>query len=274
LSSRRLADTSVRDALDSAQIALTAAGVQTPQLDAEVLLAAAMGVDRAVLIADPSRPVPPAAAGAFRDFARRRVQREPIAYILGRKGFRRLELEVDPRVLIPRPETEHVVEAALGLPAGARVVDVGTGSGAIALALADERPDLRVVATDVSPDALAVARANAQRLGLDVEFVEGDLLDGVEGPIDAVVSNPPYIDDGTRLVPEIARYEPDVALFGGADGLDVYRRLAPAAAAAFVAFEVAGWLAEPVSELLEAEGFATSVIQDLAGIDRVVVGRR
>src|SRR5687768_3135040 len=151
-----LARTTVRDALDSALIALTAAGVDTPRLDAEVLLAAALEVDRAALIADPQRGVE---AEPFREYVQRRARREPVAYILGRKGFRRLELDVDPRVLIPRPETEHVVEAALGLPRGARVVDVGTGSGAIALALADERPDLHVVATEVSADALAVARA-------------------------------------------------------------------------------------------------------------------
>jgi release factor glutamine methyltransferase len=278
LSSKRLADTSVRDALDSALIALTAAGVQTPRLDAEVLLAAAMGVDRAALIADPRRGVEPEAARAFQDHVRRRVQREPVAYILGRKGFRRLELEVDPRVLIPRPETEHVVEAALELPAGARAVDVGTGSGAIALALADERPDLRLVATDVSVEALAVARANAARLGLDVEFVTADLLEGVDGPVDAVVSNPPYVVPGANLAPEILRYEPAVALYGGDEGLDVYDRLAPAAAAAgasFVAFEIPGWQSDAVSEIVRSAGFtSTETLRDLAGIDRVVVGRR
>ena len=158
-----------------------------------MLLAAAMGVDRAVLISDPERGVEPE---PFREYVQRRARREPVAYILGRKGFRRLELEVDPRVLIPRPETEHVVEAALGLPEGARVVDVGTGSGAIALALADERPDLRVVGTESSPGALAVARANAARLGLDVELLEGDLLEPVTGPVDAVVCNPPYVPAG------------------------------------------------------------------------------
>jgi release factor glutamine methyltransferase len=269
-----LARTSVRDALDSAVIALTAAGCDTPRLDAEVLLAAARGVDRAVLIADPGRGLAPEEAGAFREFARRRAQREPVAYILGRKGFRRLELAVDSRVLIPRPETEHVVEAALGLPHGARVVDVGTGSGAIALALADERPDLRVVATDISPDALAVARANADRLGLAVEFVETDLLEGVDGPIDAVVSNPPYVRTGERLAPELTRYEPDVALYGGGDdGLDVYHRLDKAIAGVpFVAFEIAGWQADAVAALLV--GYSTEVVKDLAGIDRVVVGRR
>jgi release factor glutamine methyltransferase len=246
--------------------------VDTPRLDAEVLLAAAMGVDRAALIADPLRPVSPQAARAFRDFARRRVQREPVAYILGRRGFRRIELEVDPRVLIPRPETEHVVEAALGLPEGARVVDVGTGSGAIALALADERPDLRVVGTEVSPGALAVARANAARLGLQVEFVEGDLLEGVSGPIDAVVSNPPYVRAGARLERELD-YEPAGALYAGPDGLEVYRRLVPAVSGVpFVAFEVGMGQALDVAALLGE--FTTEIVPDLAGIARVVVGRR
>jgi release factor glutamine methyltransferase len=235
-----------------------------------------MGVDRAALIADPSRGIEPEAARAFSDAARRRVQREPVAYILGRKGFRRLALTVDPRVLIPRPETEHVVEAALGLPEGARVVDVGTGSGAIALALADERPDLRVVGTDTSAGALEVARANAARLGLAVEFVQGDLLEPVDGPVDAVVSNPPYVGRGDPLPPEIARYEPAEALYAGDDGLDAFRRLAPAAArAAFAAFEVGAGQAADVEALLRDAGFdAVDRVRDLAGIERVVVGRR
>jgi release factor glutamine methyltransferase len=261
--------TTVRDALDSALIAITAAGVETPRLDAEVLLAAATGLDRGALIADPDRGVEPE---PFREYVRRRVQREPVAYILGRKGFRRLELHVDPRVLIPRPETEHVVEAALALPHGARVVDVGTGSGAIALALADERPDLRVVATDSSPGALAVARANAARLGLAVEFVECDLLDGVTGPIDAVVCNPPYVRAGAHLEPELA-YEPAEALYAGRDGLEVYRRLVPAVGGVpFVALEVGMGQALDVAALLGE--FATEIVDDLAGIARVVVGRR
>jgi len=273
-----LARTTVRDALDSALIAITAAGSESPRLDAELLLAAAMGVDRAVLIADPERALDTEQVRAFRDMARRRAQREPVAYILGRKGFRRLELAVDPRVLVPRPETEHVVEAALDLPHGARVVDVGTGSGAIALALVDERPDMRVVATDSSADALAVARANADRLGLAVELLEGDLLEPVAGPIDAVVSNPPYVRRGDPLPPEVSRYEPAEALYAGDDGLAVLRRLAPAAAAAgasFAAFEVGAGQADDVEALLRAAGFEeVERARDLAGVERVVVGRR
>jgi release factor glutamine methyltransferase len=273
-----LARTTVREALDSALIALTASGCETPRLDAELLLADAMGVLRAAIVAGPERALEPAQARRFQEHARRRAQREPVAYILGSKGFRRLELRVDPRVLIPRPETEHVVEAALGLAAGARVVDVGTGSGAIALALKSERPDLRVLATEASEPALAVARANAAALGLDVELLHGDLLEPVAGAVDAVVSNPPYVADGDPLAPEILRYEPREALFAGADGLAVLRRLAPAAAVAgarFAAFEVGAGQAAAVGELLRAAGFAeVETVADLAGIERVVVGRR
>src|SRR5829696_3915886 len=155
---RPLGRTSVRDALDSAVIALEASGCESPRLDAELLLAHVLRAGRADLIAQPGRELEPDEARAFMDLAARRRSREPVAYILGSKGFRTIDLAVDPRVLIPRPETEHVVEAALELPAGARVADVGTGSGAIALALKDERPDLDVVATELSAGALAVAR--------------------------------------------------------------------------------------------------------------------
>lgn len=275
-----LARTTVREALDSALIALTASGCDSPRLDAELLLADAMGVSRAAIVAGPERGLEPTQARRFQDHARRRAQREPVAYILGRKGFRRLELAVDARVLVPRPETEHLVEAALGLPEGARVVDVGTGSGAVALALADERPDLRVVGTDSSAGALAVARANAAALGLEVELLEGDLLTPVDGPVDAVVSNPPYVREAERLAlaPEILRFEPPEALFAGPDGLDVLRRLAPAASASgarFAAFEVGAGQAPAVAELLRAAGFtAVETARDLAGIERVVIGRR
>jgi release factor glutamine methyltransferase len=271
-----LARTSVRDALDSAVIALGAAGCETPRLDAEVLLADVLGADRAALIAHPGRELEPGEARAFQDAARRRSRREPVAYIVGRRGFRRLDLEVDGRALIPRPETEHLVEAALSLPRGGSIVDVGTGSGAIALALKDERPDLRVTGTDASADALALARANGARLGLDVQWREGDLLAGVEAA-DAVVSNPPYIAVGERVPAELG-FEPVGALLAGETGYEVYERLAPAAAAtgaAFAAFEVGMGQAAGVAELLRGAGFGEiEVVPDLAGIDRVVVGRR
>lgn len=276
---RRLpAQTSIRDALDSAVIALTAAGSESPRLDAELLLAAAMGVDRAVIVSEPGRAIEPDAARRFMGYAARRRDREPVAYILGTKGFRSIELAVDPRVLIPRPETEHLVEAVLDLPRGARVCDVGTGSGAIALALKAERPDLAVVATDASDDALAVARANAARLGLDVELHHGDLLADVAGPIDAIVSNPPYVEDGAELAPEIVRHEPALALRAGPDGLDVIRRLLPAAGATearLVALEIGAGQAAAVGDLLREAGFPdVEVVLDLAGIERVLVGRR
>jgi len=264
-----LARTSVRDALDSAVIALEAAGCDTPRLDAALLLAHVLGVDRAALITAPSRPLEPGEARAFMDLAARRRGREPVAYILGEKGFRRIVLRVDPRVLVPRPETEFVVEAALSLPEGARVVDVGTGSGAIALALKDERPDFEVVGTDVSADALDVARGNAERLGLDVSFVHGDLLAGLEA--DAVVSNPPYVAAGDRLPPDVG-FEPRAALFGGEDGLDVIRRLMKQAGdVPFLALEVGAGQASEVAALMT--GREVSVVRDLAGHERVVVGR-
>jgi release factor glutamine methyltransferase len=271
---------SVREALDSAVIAIAAAGSDTPRLDAELLLAGALGVERVALVTDPRREVAGPAVRAFQDAVRRRsAGREPVAYILGRRGFRYLELAVDPRVLVPRPETELLVEVGLELPAGARVVDVGTGSGAVALALKHERPDLDVSGAEVSAGALAVARANAARLGLDVQFVHGDLLEGV-GEVDAVLSNPPYVAERERatLAPEIVRHEPPGALFAGTDGLDVIRRLVPAVArsgARLLAIEVGAGQADAVGELMRDAGFAhVGTRRDLAGIERVVVGRR
>ena len=268
----------VREALDSAVVALSAAGVDTPRLDAEVLLAHALGIDRTALVVDRDLRVEGPAVRAFQDAVRRRsVEREPVAYITGIKGFRHIDLQVDARVLIPRPETETLVEAALDLPRGARVVDVGTGSGAVALALKDERGDLDVTGTDASPDALVVARANAARLGLDVRFREADLLDGA-GEVDAVLSNPPYVEHGTPLQPEIERHEPPVALYAGADGLAVIRRLAAqagASAARLLALEVGMGQAAEVAAVLRDAGFTTTdTRRDLAGIERVVVGRR
>ena len=145
------------------------------------------------------------------------MQREPVAYILGRRGFRRLDLAVDPRALIPRPETELLVEVGLGLPRGARVLDLGTGSGAVALASKDERPDLLLSGSDLSEDALALARANGERLGLAVSWLRADLLAGVPDEFDAILTNPPYVAESARasLAPEILRHEPPGALFSG-----------------------------------------------------------
>ena len=271
---------SVREALDSAVIAIAASGSGTPRLDAELLLAHALGVDRVEIVTNSRREVTGPAVRAFQEAVRRRsAGREPVAYIIGSRGFRHIELAVDARVLVPRPETELLVEVGLDLPDGARVADVGTGSGAIALALKHERADLDVVATDQSIHALAVARTNASRLGLEVEFLHGDLLADA-GEVDAVLSNPPYVAEGERatLAPEITRHEPPGALFAGADGLDVIRRLVPAAAgagAALLAIEVGAGQAGRVTTLLGAAGFTrVHARRDLAGIDRVVVGSR
>lgn len=263
---------SVRDAVISGAASL--AGSETPRLDAELLLGSVLGVDRARLVLDAARPLAAEEAQRYSALLQRRRAHEPVAYILGRQEFRHLTLAVDQRVLVPRPETELLVEVALGLPSGARVVDVGTGSGAVALALASERPDLVVTATDVSADALAVAQANRDRLGLDVRFVQADLLEGVPGPWDAVLANLPYVAQSDSLPPDVAGFEPSVALFAGDDGLSVLRRLAGMLnGVPLVALEVGEGQAESVSRLL---GGFTRVerLRDLAGIDRVVVGRR
>jgi release factor glutamine methyltransferase len=254
---------------------LAQAGCDTARLDAELLLAEVLGVGRERLVIDRREPLPEPAWQAFEALLERRSAREPIAYILGRKGFRRLTLAVDGRVLIPRPESELLVEVGLELAREASVVDVGTGSGAVALAVKDERPDLVVRGVDVSADALAVARSNAAALGLDVAFVEADLLDGV-APVDAVLANLPYVADRTELAPEITRYEPSDALFGGPDGLDVIRRLVAAlegAPVGLVALEIGPEQSAQVQRLLWEAGFAeVGVRRDLAGLERVVVG--
>lgn len=260
------------EAVAAATAELSAAGSQTPRLDAEVLLAAALRTDRTALFLDPRRELDTAESDRFRAFVARRIEHEPVAYITGLRAFRHIDLHVDRRVLIPRPETEHLVEAALSLPQGASVVDVGTGSGAIALALKHERPDLRVVGTDVSSDALEVARENAERLRLEVEWRLGDLH--VPPDVDAVVSNPPYVADRDPLPPDVERFEPPGALLAGIDGLDVYRRLVPRLTGTFAALEVGEGQAEAVCALMRFRGYETEVVRDLAGVERVVVGRR
>lgn len=270
----------VADALDSAVVAIGASGSDSARLDAELLLAEAIGADRAALVISDDRTLDATETRRFQELVTRRVRDgEPVAYLLGRRGFRWIELEVDPRVLVPRPETELLVEAAIELPAGSTVLDVGTGSGAVALAVKQERPDLEVTGSDVSPEAVEVATSNAARLGLDVTFVQADLLEGLGSRWDAILSNPPYVAEGERgRLPRELAHEPEGALFAGADGLAVIRRLLPAAAASeatMIAIEVGAGQAEGVCVLARAAGFsAAHSVADLAGIERVVVATR
>lgn len=267
---------SVGEALAAAVGALRAAGVENPRLDAELLIAAASGSQRVKLCAEPEAPLSAPAGRRFAAMVRRRLRREPIAYILGSKGFRRIELAVDRRVLIPRPETELLVELAL-LAAPASVLDVGTGSGALALAIAAECPAVRVTATDTSAAALAVAGANAARLGLTerVDFVLGSVP--AAGDHELTVANLPYVAESewSSLAPEITRWEPREALLGGPDGLDPIRELIAAARSPLLALEVGDGQAARVAALLEDAGYGGVATRlDLAGIERVVVGER
>jgi release factor glutamine methyltransferase len=261
---------SVRDALSAAEDALRAAGCDTPRLDAELLIAHAMGVRREALFMDGAAGLDPAASRRAMELVRRRVAREPVAYILGVRGFRHIDLRVDRRVLIPRPDTELLVEVALDLPSGARVHDVGTGSGAVALALKHERPDLLVSASDASPDALEVARANAEALGLDVPLSVAVGLP--PGEYDMVLANLPYVreDEWAGLEPELKRYEPREALVSGDDGLDAIRALvAEVPSGTLLALEHAAAQGEAVRLLLRD----SETHRDLAGLERVTVGR-
>jgi len=274
--------TPAREALDGAVTAIAAAGCETPRLDGELLLCSVLGVGREQLLTDRTLTVSGPAVRAYQDAVRRRaVLREPVAYILGRRGFRNLELASDPRALVPRPETELLVEAGLELGAGARVLDLCTGGGAVALALKQERPDLELTGSDISPGALEVARENAGRLGLDVTWIEADLLEGVPDTFDAVLANPPYVAEGERgsLAPEILRHEPAEALFAGPDGLTVIRRLLAQLGGhrrvRHLALEVGRGQAAEVMQLAAAAGFIDCRCKnDLAGVERVVTGER
>jgi release factor glutamine methyltransferase len=266
------------DVLRGATEYLGGRGIDTARVDAELLLARALGLSRIELYTQHDRPLSDAERTAARALVQRRGLREPLAYVLGDWDFRRLTLKTDRRALVPRPETEIAVERCLVLLEGAeapRIADVGTGTGAIALALKQERPDAVVVATDVSAEALELARENAEANALDVRFVHGDLLEGVDGPLDLVVSNPPYVRAGEidALEPEVRDWEPRGALVD--EGQTV--RLARSAQSV-----LEGWLVLEVHEerarLLSGElaklGYrGVSIALDLAGRERVLEGR-
>jgi release factor glutamine methyltransferase len=259
----------VREALANVERRLAAVGVETPRVDAEWLVAHVLGTNRTGI-----HTYDGVDATALERLVARRERREPLAYVLGEWGFRRLSLKTDARALVPRPETEAVVERALALISQSespRVLDVGVGSGAIALAIKDEHPDARVTGVDTSPRALELARENAERLGLDVELRPGDATAAAEG-WDLVVANPPYVPPGalTTIQPEV-RWEPPEAL--AATG--VHEEIVRAAKTRLLVLEVGFGQAAYVHDLLVAHGYReTRITRDLAGIERVVEGRR
>jgi release factor glutamine methyltransferase len=260
----------VREALQLAERELAAAGVDAPRVDAELLVAHTLGLSRSQIYADTQREVP----DTFQVLLDRRRERVPLAYVLGDWGFRRLTLKTDARALVPRPETEIVVERALALIAGMaepRVLDVGAGTGAIALAIADEHPGARVTAVDTSPDALELARENAARLGLDVELRRAGVEAAAEG-WDLVVANPPYIPQAalSTLPPELS-WEPRAALVD----VGLHEQIAREANTRYLVFEVGYGQAPAVANTLEGLGYSdVTITRDLAGKERVVEGRR
>ncbi len=258
-------------------------GVDAPRLTAEVLLAHALSCDRVRLYLDFDKPLGDPELARFRELVRRRADGEPTAYLVGKKEFWGRPFRVDARVLVPRPETELVLEAALAaLPPGGRALDLCTGSGCLGVSLALERPGARVLATDVSEDALAVARENAAALGAVVEFATGDVWAAVHGAarFDVVVSNPPYVPSKelSALSREVRR-EPCIALDGGEDGLEVIRRVVAGAPARLVpggvlCVEMHESHAESLPRLCREAGFASAEARrDLAGLPRFTVAR-
>ncbi len=252
----------------------------TPRLDAELLLAHALGVSREALLLDLKREVPP----AFQTLLHRRLAHEPVAYITGTKSFWTLDLHVSPAVLIPRPDSETLIEAAVAHfgKAGPRtVLDLGTGSGALLLAALDQWPAAWGLGTDRSAAALQIARGNAERLGIGKRssFLQGDWADAVAGPFDLILCNPPYVEARAELAPDVVDYEPASALYAGQDGLDDYRRLAPQLARllareGLVALEIGSDQRESVTALMQVEDLAVRCRQDLAGRDRCLGLRR
>jgi release factor glutamine methyltransferase len=269
----------VRAALNEAARRI-AAHSATPRLDAELLMAHALGISRERLLLEGlDRTAPP----AFDGLVARREADEPIAYILGLRAFWTIELEVGPGVLVPRPDSETLIEAAVeyfraGGPA--RVLDLGTGPGTLLLAALDQWPEATGLGVDASERALAYARSNADRLGLAAraDFRRGDWAEGVEGRFDLVLCNPPYVETGADLPPDVRRWEPPEALFAGADGLDEYRRLAPVippllAPGGLACVELGAGQAVGVAALFEAQGARTETREDLGGHRRCLLVR-
>jgi release factor glutamine methyltransferase len=276
----------VRELLGPAREYLETKGVPSPKLDAEYLLADVLGIKRLDLYLDHDRPLEPAEVDRLRELVRRRGRREPLAYVLGSWSFFGLELRCDARALVPRPETEVLVEHCLTLLAGngsPGVADIGTGTGAIALALAARLPGATVAAVDISSDALALAVENAEANGLAerVELLEGDLLAPLAGRrFDLIVSNPPYVATGDEVDPEVADFEPAaLAVYAGPDGRAILERLATGAQGVLnpggrLAVELGGgqapWFAARLAELGYAD---VAITRDLRGVERIVSAR-
>lgn len=267
----------VREAL-AAAVGRLAAVSETPRLDAELLMARALGVEReALLLSGLAGDAPP----AFESLVRRREGGEPVAYILGRRAFWTIELEVAPGVLIPRPDSETLIEAALahfGAAGPRSILDLGTGPGTLLLAALDQWPHAEGLGVDRSEQALAIARRNAERLGLAgrADFRSGDWAQGLDARFDLILCNPPYIETAASLPRDVSGWEPHEALFAGADGLDAYRRLAPEvprllAEGGIACFELGAGQAPAVSALFAAEGLQVALRNDLAGHERCLI---
>lgn len=271
------------DALQAARARLASTS-QYPRRDAELILAHVLGCDQTALLTHPERPLSTKEAEQFEALLKRRLASEPVQYLTGTQEFFGLLFEVSPDVLIPRPETEHLVEAVLERferDANPRIADVGTGSGAIAVAIAHALPRSRVTAVDLYPSALQIARRNAERHGVidRVTLLQSDLLAAASSQeFDAVVSNPPYIADGEVLEPQVANYEPSSALYAGPTGLEIYQRLIPQARGVL---KPRGWLIMEIGYGQEAALGAllggwreVSFVPDLQGIPRVVQAQK
>jgi release factor glutamine methyltransferase len=280
--------TTIGTALDRAAASLGAAGVEQPRRDARLLLAETLGGGAALITGHPERQLDAAEVDRFAVLVRRRTAREPVSRILGRREFWSLTLRVTPHVLDPRPDSETLVEAVLARiedrDAALQVLDLGTGSGCLLLALLSELPRARGLGVDISPSALAAARENARILDLSprAEFRRGDWAREIDGSWQVIVSNPPYIMESAiaDLAPEVARYDPSMALSGGADGLAAYRSLVPQAArllspGGILALEVGAGQADEVEQLLGAAGLlGLCRARDLTGTDRCVLATR